>query len=263
MDELTIITQNGGHYIDSREVAELCGKTHERFMRDIADYIKALKKSVAIQMEMKEYFIESNYTNYIDDELPYYLLTKKGCEVVANRLTGKKGILFTAAYIGALTKMETQLKMAMTVPKYSQAHEHRIAEWIIRGILEAAAIPQEQIDATLQCLCDSGENTAYPDGETEKQSYQISEIASLCGIMSLNDKPHPRAATAIINILNIGEEHQIPAFTENNTYYIGYDEYVLDAVRFWLEDHEYPTEITYGDMTYKVHYNFQVGRDYI
>lgn len=38
------------------------------------------------------------------------MLTKKGCEMVANKMTGEKGVLFTAAYVTAFNKMEEHLK---------------------------------------------------------------------------------------------------------------------------------------------------------
>jgi phage regulator Rha-like protein len=34
MDNLTIIECNGGHYIDSREVAEIIDKRHDHLLRD-------------------------------------------------------------------------------------------------------------------------------------------------------------------------------------------------------------------------------------
>lgn len=36
------------------------------------------------------------------------MLTKKGCEMVANKLTGEKGVIFTAMYVEAFNKMEQQ-----------------------------------------------------------------------------------------------------------------------------------------------------------
>ena len=39
MNELKIIKQNGGAYIDSREVAEAIGKNHKDLLRDIRKYI--------------------------------------------------------------------------------------------------------------------------------------------------------------------------------------------------------------------------------
>ena len=49
--------------------------------------------------------MEGNNKSY-----PYYLLTKKGCDMVANKMTGTKGVLFTAAYVTKFDEMEKQLR---------------------------------------------------------------------------------------------------------------------------------------------------------
>lgn len=33
--------------------------------------------------------------------MPNYLITKKGCDMIANKMTGRKGVLFTAVYVSA------------------------------------------------------------------------------------------------------------------------------------------------------------------
>jgi len=45
--------------------------------------------------------------------LPCYLITKKGCDMVANKMTGEKGVLFTATYVTKFDEMEKQIKGAM------------------------------------------------------------------------------------------------------------------------------------------------------
>ena len=44
MQELTLIRQNGGAYIDSREVAEAIGKRHDHLLRDIRNYAEIMGK---------------------------------------------------------------------------------------------------------------------------------------------------------------------------------------------------------------------------
>jgi len=43
-------------------------------------------------------------------QLPCYLLSKMGCEMISTRLTGEKGILFTAAYFSQFNAMENFLR---------------------------------------------------------------------------------------------------------------------------------------------------------
>jgi len=45
MYDLTIIKQDGGMYIDSRDVAEVIGKRHDNLLRDIAGYLKIMRKT--------------------------------------------------------------------------------------------------------------------------------------------------------------------------------------------------------------------------
>ena len=51
-------------------------------------------------------FIESEYKDSTGRTLPCYLCTKKGCDMIANKMTGKKGVIFTATYIEAFEKMK-------------------------------------------------------------------------------------------------------------------------------------------------------------
>jgi Rha family phage regulatory protein len=109
MNDLTVFNRNGQLYTDSREVAEMVGKDHAHLMRDIKGYIKVMGKNP--KLDSSNFFVPSIYKQSGNGkENPYYLITKKGCEFVANKLTGEKGILFTATYINAFHKMEDTIK---------------------------------------------------------------------------------------------------------------------------------------------------------
>lgn len=95
------------YVVDSREVAEMLGKEHPKLLRDIKVYMEYLEKSNFV---LCDFFIESSYTDSNNRQRPCYLLTKQGCEMVANKMTGKKGILFTATYVQAFNDMEQQLR---------------------------------------------------------------------------------------------------------------------------------------------------------
>lgn len=98
MNELTI---------DSREVAEMTGKEHKNLMRDIRSYVKVLEDSSTLSSH--NFFIESTYINSQNKEKPCYLLTRKGCDMIANKMAGEKGILFTATYVTKFEEMEQQM----------------------------------------------------------------------------------------------------------------------------------------------------------
>ena len=56
-----------------------------------------------------QFFVKSSYVNSQNKEQPCYLLTKKGCEMIANKTTGEKGVLFTYQYINRFEEMEKEL----------------------------------------------------------------------------------------------------------------------------------------------------------
>lgn len=99
MGDLTKVS----HVLDSREVAKMVGKKHAHLCRDIAGYAKALTES---NFGFSDFFIEASYKDASGKSNKRYDITKQGCEMVANKLTGKKGILFTAEYVKRFNEME-------------------------------------------------------------------------------------------------------------------------------------------------------------
>ena len=100
------------YVVDSRQVAEMTGKEHKNLLRDIAGYIETMTKSDKIsqlKIEPSDFFIESTFENR-GKQYPCYLLTKKGCDMVANKMTGEKGVLFTAAYVTAFEEMREHIE---------------------------------------------------------------------------------------------------------------------------------------------------------
>jgi len=125
MSELHITNYNGVEVVDSREVAEMVDKRHDNLMRDIHGYIDIMQEEnesnaptgIALKIEVNDFFLESSYKDSIGRELPCYLITKKGCDMIANKLTGRKGVLFTAAYVTAFEEMRNRL--GHTTPEVS------------------------------------------------------------------------------------------------------------------------------------------------
>ena len=89
--------------LDSREVAEMVGKEHKNIIRDIRGYVRELGE---LKIEPTDFFTESEYTDKSNRKKPCYLVSKKGCEFIAHKLTGVKGTEFTAKYINRFHKME-------------------------------------------------------------------------------------------------------------------------------------------------------------
>ncbi|PLT15924.1 phage regulatory protein [Limosilactobacillus fermentum] len=106
-NQVEIIKQvNDQDVMDSRDVAKMIGKTHKNLMRDIRSYINDFEPGS--KLSPAEFFIESTYLDQNKQERPCYLLTKQGCEFVANKLTGKKGTIFTATYVGLFNQYQAE-----------------------------------------------------------------------------------------------------------------------------------------------------------
>lgn len=94
-------------YIDSREVAEMVGKAHNDLLKDIRRYCEQLGQG---NIPQSDFFTESTYQNSQNKTMPCYLVTKKGCEFIAHKLTGIKGTEFTAKYINRFHEMEDKIQ---------------------------------------------------------------------------------------------------------------------------------------------------------
>ncbi len=106
MNDLTLTSTDGRLYADSRDVAEAIEKPHKELLRTIRTYCEYLGES---KIALSDFFVEATYTSEQNKEMPCYLITRKGCDMIANKLTGKKGVLFTASYVTAFEKMQEQL----------------------------------------------------------------------------------------------------------------------------------------------------------
>ncbi|HBF2544424.1 TPA: Rha family transcriptional regulator, partial [Clostridioides difficile] len=127
MNNLTIIKQNNKYLVESREVAELIEKDHNQLLRSIRGYISVLEQSAKLHTD--DFFIESTYKNENNQKYPCYLLTKKGCDMVANKMTGEKGIIFTAIYVTKFEEMERELKEQQ--PKLPTTYKEALQQLLI------------------------------------------------------------------------------------------------------------------------------------
>lgn len=92
--------------LDSREVADMVEKEHKTLLRDLRRYITQFNQC---NLAPVEFFTESIYKDAKGETRPCYLITKKGCEFIAHKLTGTKGTIFTARYINRFHEMEDTL----------------------------------------------------------------------------------------------------------------------------------------------------------
>lgn len=95
--------------ITTLEVAEMMEVSHNDILRkldgrkDRKGYIQILAES---QMAVSDYFVLSSYQDASGKENKCYEVTKLGCDFLANKSTGEKGVLFTARYVRRFYEME-------------------------------------------------------------------------------------------------------------------------------------------------------------
>jgi len=77
MKELTVFEHNHVDVVDSRQVAEMIGKTHAHLMRDIQGYVEILTKSIESKFGFNDFFIESTYKDSIGRTHSTATLTRK------------------------------------------------------------------------------------------------------------------------------------------------------------------------------------------
>lgn len=113
--------ENEINTIPTYEIAEMIPKQHWEVLRMIEGYEppegSKSRRVVGIaevlndhNVVVVDYFIKSSYVDAKGEIRKCYLCTKKGCDMLAHKISGEKGILFTARYIDRFYEMERMLK---------------------------------------------------------------------------------------------------------------------------------------------------------
>ena len=106
--------------ISSREVAEMMGMEHWQVIRKlegtekVAGIIPVLADNKIV---VSDYFIKSSYKDTSGKLNKCYEVTRLGCDFLANKFTGEKGILFTAKYVKRFNEMEQTILAANLSPE--------------------------------------------------------------------------------------------------------------------------------------------------
>ena len=263
MHELTIIKQNGGSYIDSREVAEIIGKAHRHLLRDIRGYCEIMLRNGLPNLGLSEFFVESSFMNLQNKEMPCYLISKMGCELVANKLIGEKGVLFTVAYVKKFNEMEAagraELEALVKLPAPRLGECNTAVRIIVRALQNMDASP-ERILAFLKEAYEPFGISVSVESEFDDtpRLYTAKQIAHKLGVYSVSGNPHYHAVACILNENIFIEDRHKTVVTENYGSYTGicvrYDDYAVKAVKEWLDEYGYPNEIYGFDRTYRVLY---------
>ena len=258
MNEMTIIKQNGCGYIDSREVAEAIGKRHDNLLRDIEGYLRTLENSNVLKIEGVNFFIKDSYSDAKGESRPRYLISKMGCEMVANKLTGEKGVLFTAAYVSRFNEMETRERLEQAVLYHPRLGEYNAAARIIIAAMRKAGADSKDIVEFLQRLYEPlGVVVLTKRLIAAVRTWSASDIAKILGVYSINGKPHRLAISAVIYSLDMDNSHKALVPIQNGMYSgvcVRYDDIAASLVKDWFEEHGYPLEITFGNRMFKLRY---------
>ena len=97
--------------ITTLEIAEMLDMKHYKVLEKL-EGTKDRKTKGIIEIlthhdfVVSEYFVKSTYNDTSGKENKCYLVTKLGCDFLANKFTGEKGILFTAKYVKRFNDME-------------------------------------------------------------------------------------------------------------------------------------------------------------
>lgn len=145
--------------LDSREVAKMIEKEHAKLLRDIKRYIKQL---IEANIGFSDFFEESTYKDSTGRTLPCYMITRKGCEFIANKLTGTKGTEFTARYINRFHEMEDEI---------ASKQIQNQAEYLAKALLEATRMLREK-DIQIKVL----EQKMICTGRSDYRNYIIAYV---------------------------------------------------------------------------------------
>ncbi len=118
LNELKVENIEGAWGISSIEVAKMLEKQHKDLLESIRGYIKHLTSG---KFRSSEFFIPNTYLDRKREQRPCYYITRKGCDMIAHKMTGKKGILFTAAYVNKFYEIEQSINLPRTYKEALQA----------------------------------------------------------------------------------------------------------------------------------------------
>ena len=262
MNELTIIKRGEAAYIDSREVAAAIEKRHDNLLRDIGKYREILAHGGLLKIEESDFFVESSYLNAQNKPMPCYLISKRGAEVIANKLTGEKGVLFTFAYVSKFNEMEQREREAEI-----KAHARpRLSEFnsAVKNVLSGMSYCNATPNRVMNFLHGVYEplGIAVSENGSDRDYFSVTVIAQALGIYSDTGRPHGHAVSAIIAKIGDLAHHTIaiPYGLVGVTF--KYDYSVAERVENWIAVNGKPHLIPHLDFDYHVYYRCSNSFEY-
>lgn len=134
MEEL-IKKESVKNTITTNEISEMMEVKHYKILEKLEGTKDGKTKGIiptltAHEIVVSDYFINGTYKDNSGKENKCYLCTKLGCDFLANKFTGEKGILFTAKYVKRFDEMEKQIQKQVLSFQIEDPIE-RAKQWII------------------------------------------------------------------------------------------------------------------------------------
>lgn len=143
--------------ITTVEIAEMMDTSHRNIMRKLegqetkGKHIKGIIEVLTdANLGVSDYFTSSTYRDASGKENKCYKCTRMGCEFLANKFTGEKGIIFTARYVKRFHEMEqvisqqniTEQEQEKKLPQYTT---EEIVDWKLNDLHKRLmALEEEQ-----------------------------------------------------------------------------------------------------------------------
>lgn len=124
--------------ISSREVAEMMElRNHSDMLRKIDSINQILTNA---NLRSSDYWNESQYKAGNGEMRREYQVTKKGCELIAHKTEGEKGVLFTVKYMERFEQLEQEVKQPRKLSALEQI------QLIAQGTMEL----EERVDIVVK-----------------------------------------------------------------------------------------------------------------
>lgn len=213
--------------ISSREVADMMETPHYKVLEKLEGTKDGKTKGIiptliAHEIVVNDYFIESSYVALNGKANKEYLCTKLGCDFLANKFTGEKGVLFTAKYVKRFDQMEKHINQQLDSYMIADPIE-RAKRWIEEQSLANQQIEQLEVVNTAlnQQIGELKPKADYTDMVLQSKSLMtITAIAKDYGMTggALNKKLHELS----IQYKQSGQwflyaEHQTKGYTSSST----------------------------------------------
>ena len=203
--------------IPSYEVAEMMEAKHNKVLRMLEGdkthigIIPTLRKA---QLGLSEYFIESTYkTEGNNKTYKYYECTKLGCDMLANKMTGEKGILFTARYVKRFNDMQQAIRQQAAVTQDMIAQV--ISQQITPLLEKIDDLQNTMLKLNDPNICKGTKSTTEIAKKYNMSAVQLNKILEKKHVIYRNENNKPRLSE---RYKGRGYEALIPIPRENEFY---------------------------------------------